>query len=108
MQDDLRYITFKQFIYTVNIRRYDNEKQTGTDIRIYPDNIEYTHENTSWFDLCWYDWFNKDAVWNYLNVVLSEDVLNSYVSDIWLDENEDILSIRLVSKPTESLLSLKN
>ena len=108
MQDDLRYITFKQFIYTVDIRRYDNEKQTGTDIRIYPDNIDRVHENTSWFDLCWYDWVNKDSVWKYLSIILSKDILNSYVSYIWIDKDEDILSVRLISKPTESLSSYKN
>ena len=107
MQDDLRYITFKQFIYTVNIRQYYNEKQDATNIRIYPD-IEEIRDKDLWFDFSWYDWANKDACWKILSNVLSEKILKSYITDIWLDENINVLSIRLENKPTESLQSLKN
>ena len=106
MEENLRYITFKQFIYTLSIRRSEEPGAEGNDIRIYPDIEGYNKNN--WFDLCWYDFFNKSSVWNYLEKILSKDILNSFVDTIWEDSDSEMLCISLVNHPTESLSSLKN
>ena len=107
MQDDLRYITFKQFIYTVDIGQYINEKMDATSIRIYTD-LDKDKTKDNWFDLGFYDWSFKASAWKFLEKVLSKEILNSYVERIWIDDTFDILCIDLVSKPTESLSSCKN
>ncbi len=108
MQDDLRYITFKQFIYTVDISKYFNEKQDAVCIRFFLEDSEISNCTTSWFDLAWYDWHNKDASWNILNKILSKEILNSQIERIFMDDEINTLCLDLIFNPTESLSSSKN
>ncbi len=105
MNEELKYITFKQFIYTVNIRYFFNEKQDSRSIRIYTDLIE---GKENWFDFAWYDFFNKDATWELLETILSPQILESVIDNIWLDDNIDSICIYLVHQPKEDLTIMKN
>lgn len=97
----LEYLTFKQFVYTINIRQYYNEKEDACPIRIYLDTI-------SWIDLAWYDWCNKDTCWEFLEKILNKDILNSYVTSMGFIEDNNQIYIWLDPNPTETLKEFAN
>ena len=78
----MKYITFKQFIYTINIRdcytKNGKEILDNQIIRIY-QGTEYKKDN--YIEIGWYDYFNKDAVWDILKETLNKNILDSVVTD---------------------------
>lgn len=85
----MKFITFKQFIYTINIRNcYLSEKgkelQNNEIIRIYYG-TEYKKDN--YIEIGWYDYFNKDTVWNILKETLNKKILDSVVTDFRYNED---------------------
>ena len=85
----MEYITFKQFVYTINIRDcYLTDKgkeMNGNDIiRIYYG-TEFKKDN--YIEVGWYDYFNKDTVWEILNKTLNKNILESVVTDFGYNED---------------------
>lgn len=96
MEKKLEYITFKQFIYTINIRQYINEKQDAYPIRIYLD-------VNKWIDLGWYDWTNKGTCMETLELFLKKEILDSYVTSLGLIEDTEQIYVYLEENPQCSL-----
>ena len=91
----LDYITFKQFFYTVNIRYI----KCNRIIKIF-----YNEDMVSkWIQLGWNDFNDKLSSWNLLNQFLKPEILNSYVTDICYNDEEEILEIYLENNPMETL-----
>ena len=94
----MEFITFKQFIYTICVRYYNEDipsKHDSQVIRLY-----WKDQSCNWIDIGWYDFDGKDSVWNRLALFLNEKVLNSIVVqinmsydlnelEVWLEERED-------------------
>ena len=73
-----KLITFKQFIYTCNIRScYNNSEgkliQDNVVIRIFPPNWTGSKLEHSYIDLGWYDYTEKSYIWEQLEKTLSKD-----------------------------------
>lgn len=110
-KNELEYITFKQLIYTLNIRdmRYGRfEKKEIEDCQIikiyYDDNSSDSFGNMrEYLQVGWNDFFNKDTVWKTLEKFLKKEVLDSYVTDIRYNDEEEILEICLENNPMETL-----
>ena len=107
----MEYITFKQFIYTINIRDY-YVSSNGTEchdnkiIRIY-----YDFNNTKkYIDLGWYDYYSKGTVWEVLESTLNKKILDSVITDIGYNEDYSILEIWTEQKEnlTETLKEFQN
>ena len=84
----MEYITFKQFIYTINIRKCPKSKDGGvlqdnTTIRIYYD----TSDTDNYIEIGWYDYYSKDVSWELLKEMLSKKIIDSIVTDFVYDED---------------------
>lgn len=107
----MEYITFKQFVYTINIRDYyvgssGTECHDNKIVRIY-----YNFDNMKeYIDLGWYDYYNKDAVWEVLENTLNKKILDSVITDIGYNEDYSVLEIWTEQKEnlTETLKELQN
>ena len=78
----MEYITFKQFIYTINIRDcylIDGKEISDNQVLRLYYGIEYKKDNYT--EIGWYDYFNKDAVWEILKLSLNKNILDSVVTD---------------------------
>lgn len=115
-KNELGYITFKQLIYTLNIRdiRYGRfEKKEIEDTQIikiyYDDNSSESFGiERDYLQIGWNDFYNKDKVWENLEKFLKKEVLNSYVTDIKYNDEEEILTIWTNKKPFETLEEHQN
>lgn len=95
----MEYITFKQFIYTINIRELyksenDESLQGNTTIRIYHNNIK----SKDYVEIGWYDYHNKDTSWELLKEVLNEQILDSIVTDFRYNEDYSCFEVYVSSK----------
>lgn len=111
--EELKFITFKQFIYTINIRQYytnfqNKEVKDGYPIRIYYSEGFMDYKKEEWFDLSWYDFTAKEAVWDNLSKILKEEVLNSFVTDFRYDEEIEQIVVYLEKQPNASLEEYQN
>lgn len=93
----MKFITFKQFIYTINISNchYNNEGKTIDDndiIRIHLDN-DFNHDKDNYIDLGWYDMSSKLDSYNILEKYFNKNVLESVVTDF--QYNDDINCIEV-------------
>ena len=95
----MEFITFKQFIYTINVRQYNEECSSVEDrhdsqvIRLYwKDKID------NWIDIGWYDFDRKGMVWDRLSLFLNENILNSIVTNVQLDIEMNELKVYLEDK----------
>lgn len=105
MKKKLEFITFKQFIYTINIRdcyknRFGKEIDDSKIIRIY-----YKERH---IELGWYDFTAKDSVYQTLSTFLKKEIMESYITDMYYDEDVEELTLHLDDNPKEDLLSLAN
>ena len=97
----MEFITFKQFVYTINIREgYQSiisgkEVEDGRAIRIHYGK-EYDKDN--YIDICWYDFFNKGTVWKILGSYLKEEILESVVTDFFFNEDFGLIEVYTCSK----------
>lgn len=94
------YITFKQFVYTINIRDCHTsfsgkECEDNNIIRIYYGN---DYSKSTYIDIGWYDYFNKDTVWNILENSLNKKILDSVVTDFRYNEDYLCFEVYLSSK----------
>lgn len=96
----LNFITFKQFIYTINIRYCpDSDTMDNKIIRLLFNDVS----NNNYIDLGWYDYFHKDTCWEILEKMLNERVLESVVTDFWYDDKFDCICVCLQDKDYETL-----
>lgn len=100
-EDTMGYITFKQFIYTLNTRNvwFNNGKEIDDSqtIRIHYGGIR------DWFYLGWDDFVTKNEVWHRLETILSPKILNSYIMDIRYNDEWNCLDVSIDNEPTETL-----
>lgn len=109
----MEYITFKQFIYTINIRDCytsaftNKEVEDGALIRIYYG-TEYKNDN--YIDISWYDYFSKDSVWKALEDYLKKEILESVVTDFSFNQDYGCMEIYTCSRKdlVENLEKIKN
>lgn len=100
----MKFITFKQFIYTINITDYHRTITTGKEIK---DNrilrIHYGREynKDDYIDIGWYDYFCKNNVWKILESYLKKEILESVVTDFLF--NEDFFMIEVFTCSKEDL-----
>lgn len=92
----MNFITFKQFIYTINIRDcYLSEKgielEDNQVIRIYYKTNFNTKDH--FIEIGWYDYFNKDTVWKILLETLNKNILNSVVTDFRYNEDYKVFEV---------------
>ena len=111
--EELEFITFKQFIYTINIRQYytnfqNKEVKDGYPIRIHYSEGCMDYKKEEWFDLSWYDFTAKETVWNNLSKILKEEVLNSFVTDFRYDEEIEQIVVYLEKQPNATLEEYQN
>ena len=97
------YITFRQFVYTINIRDFHmsfngKECQDNSIIRIYYGS---DYKKGMYIDIGWYDYFNKDTVWDVLENSLNKKILDSVVTDF--QYNEDYLCFEVYLQSKEDL-----
>lgn len=108
----MEYITFKQFIYTINIRNfYLNEQRKeikGNEIIRINWSKEGETKDRFYIDIGWYDFFNKDSVWDILETYLSEKILNSYVTGFLYNEDFNCIEVWLQEKVVETLQEYQN
>lgn len=108
----MEYITFKQFIYTINIRDcYTNKNNRETlDNSIIRINWSKKGDNKKDFylDIGWYDYYNKDSVWEILESYLSRQILDSIVTDFRFNEEFNCIELWLQLQPLESLQEYQN
>ena len=101
----LDYITFKQLFYTLNIRsckysKFENEViEDCKAIKIYYNECF----SRNWIQLGWNDIVDKLSSWKLLERFLKPEILNSYVTDIYYNDEEEILEIYLEDEPVETL-----
>ena len=100
MNKKMPFITFKQFIYTINIRKYYKSKtgegiQDNKVIRIY---YNYEINKEKYIDLGWYDYYTKDEIWDILKTMLNKNILEGYVTDFFYDEDKSVLTIYVENK----------
>jgi len=92
----MEYITFKQFIYTINIRdcyKIDGKEISDNQvIRLYYG-TEYKKDNYT--EIGWYDYFNKDAVWEILKLSLNKNILDSVVTDFRYNRDIECFEVYL-------------
>lgn len=91
----MKYITFKQFVYTINIRdcyisKEGKEINNNQIIRIY-QGTEYKKDN--YIEIGWYDYFNKDTVWNILKETLNKNILDSVVTDFRYNDDYMVFEV---------------
>ena len=97
----MEFITFKQFIYTINIREScksiisGKEVEDGCAIRIHYGK-EYKKDD--YIDISWYDFFNKGTVWKILGNYLKKEILESVVTDFFFNEDFGIIEVYTCSK----------
>lgn len=100
------YITFKQFIYTINIRdvyfNNGNEIDDCKVLRIHFGGIR------DWFYLGWDDFITKYEVWERLEKVLKPEILNSYITSIRYNEDMNTLDVCIDDKPIETIEEYKS
>lgn len=94
----MEYITFKQLIYTINIRelyktKNDESLQGNTTIRIY--NVK---SKDDFVEIGWYDYYNKDTSWDLLKEVLNEQILDSIVTDFRYNGDYSCFEVYVSSK----------
>ena len=101
----LEYITFKQFIYTINIRNYYNNSENEECMDNQIIRIRYDRETIKdgYIDIGWFDFGTKNAVWKTLEKTLNKDILNSKIISIFYDKTYDILELGVDLNPNESL-----
>lgn len=109
----MEYITFKQFIYTINISDYytsaltKKEVEDGALIRIHYG-TEYKKDD--YIDISWYDYFRKDSVWKILESYLKKEILESVVTDFSFNQDFDCIEVYICSRKdlVEDLEKIKN
>lgn len=109
----MEYITFKQFIYTINIRDYytsfftKKEVEDGALIRIHYG-TEYKKDD--YIDISWYDYFCKDSVWKILESYLKKEILESVVTDFSFNQDYGLIEVYICSRKdlVENLEKIKN
>lgn len=94
------YITFKQFIYTINIRncylsQEGKEINNNGIIRIYYG-TEFKNDN--YIEIGWYDYFNKDTVWKILKETLNKNILDSVITDFRYNDNYSCIEVCVAKK----------
>ena len=89
----MEFITFKQFIYTINVRNYNEENLDKLDSQII--RLYWKSETKNWIDIGWYDFEIKDNVWNRLSLFLNDKILNSIVVQINMDYDLNELKVYL-------------
>lgn len=99
--DEIQFISFKQFIYTINIRNCYllNGKEINDNeiVRLfYKSNGIVGKDN--YIDLGWYDYFNKDSVWKILEETLNQNILDSIVTDFRYDIDYNCIVVYLSNK----------
>lgn len=89
-------MSFKQFIYTFNFRYYDdskrgeNNKEDTLIIRIhYSFDDDDIIDDDCWFEFGVYDFGSKDITWEYCCRFLNQKILNSYITCIRFDAEEN-------------------
>lgn len=105
------FITFKQFIYTLNIRDYHTnskgEKCQDNDvIRIHLDSS--SHDSFNYIELGWYDYMAKDDTWKILEITLNKSILNSKITDIQYNDKFNILEVWIDEKPDCTIEEYQN
>ena len=95
------YITFKQFVYTINIRDiyFNNGKEIDDCM---PIRIHFG-STRDWIYLGWDDFVTKHEVWEKLNKTLKPEILNSYVTDIKYNEDMNTLDVSIDANPIETI-----
>lgn len=96
----MEFITFKQFVYTINIRNcYTNQSQKECEdnyiIRIY---YCENYSNREYIDIGWYDYTNKDTTWKILENSLNQKILNSVVTDFRYDKDYGCIEVYVSDK----------
>lgn len=92
----MEYITFKQFIYTINIKDSyvsaltGKEIDDGTMLRVY---YGRGYDKYDYIDISWYDYSRKDETWKTLEKYLKEEILESIVTDFFF--NQDLCCIEV-------------
>lgn len=100
----MEYITFKQFVYTINIRNVYTSPITGEQIddsymlRVHYG-VEYDKDN--YIDIDWYDYSRKDTVWKTLEKYLKKEILESVVTDFSF--NKDLCCIEVYTCAKENM-----
>lgn len=92
----MEYITFKQFVYTINIRTcYTSpitraEIEDDVSIRIY---YGREYNKYDYIDISWCDYSRKDSAWKTLEKYLKKEILESIVTDFFF--NQDLCCIEV-------------
>ena len=109
-EEKLKYITFKQFIYTINIRdcytsRLGNEIMDNQIIRLIYD----SNNKNDYIDIGWYDFYTKDEIWKTLEKTLNQSILDSIVTDFKYQDDYSCIVVYLANKNiTENLTDYAN
>ena len=96
----MKSITFKQFMLTYNFRQYNGEcesernKYNTSIIRINYDDGECT-SLYKWFEFGMYDFGCNPSKLELLEIIFSDTILNSYVSDFGYNEELEVFEISL-------------
>lgn len=104
----LEYITFKQFIYTINLRDIKYGKYNGEEIYDTQVIKIYFDEFKDWIELGWYDFTAKNSILECLEKFLNKNILESYIRDIKYDDEAEILTVWLIKDISESLEDYQN
>lgn len=91
----MKFITFKQFIYTINIRYCHNDLDDNYMIRLY---YGTEHKKDNYIEIGWYDFFNKDTIWNILENSLNKKILDSIVTDFRYNEDYGCIEVYICSE----------
>lgn len=97
--DELKYITFKQFIYTINIRDcfINNSGKETMDNQII--RLIYDSDNKdAYIDIGWYDYCPKNEIWKRLEKTLNKNILDSVVTDFRYQDDFNCIIVYLADK----------
>lgn len=93
-EEEIQYITFKQFFYTINIRNcYGNDIQDNQIIR-----LVYGLDERDYIEIGWYDFYNKDYSWEILEKTLNKNIIDSIVTGIRYEEKFNTIFLYLSAK----------
>lgn len=71
--------------------------------------IYNSNNKDDYIDIGWYDFFNKDAIWERLEKTLNKNILESIVTDFKYQDDYSCIVIYLADKNiSESLVEYQN
>ena len=109
----MEYITFAQFIYTINIRSCYTSALTGKEVddgAVLRVHYGRDFDECNYIDISWCDYSRKNDVWENLEKYLKKEILESIVTDLYFNRDLCCMEIYTCAKENveESLEEYKN